>query len=361
MTRERRHAPQLHLHWSIVLATGADQSSACGPAVPPYNNDTVDAASIVQDVARTAREELPKALLAALVPAAQLVWKRFEGARINGRKARLRSAMLELSKFLTEYPDTDSHHAPREDAERQLRQLNDEYAELLELEREQAEARRPENRKWWQRVFLLYVPFRPTSWLFFALFWVVLAGGIFGSAQEGAFQRWWAQGVSALFFGLLGIAMFAGFAWLLASSREWAYEATNPKVLRDYRKARPLWMRLFLLGPFSMFAVMGFHFMLMISLWVALIHPELLAALTVSLGLALAVRSVAIHLDMRRFAAGEPDGSTARTIAGAAMMDGIMVAVALDVPSWAVVATVMTGAVVTGVWLGLRRRGERAG
>src|SRR5215831_1640746 len=111
-------------------------------------------------------EELPKALLAALIPLVQILWQQYHKRGPAWRKAALRKTAIEMSQQLAVFPklqDSASAEMARRDLEREL---TDTLTTLANLSTSDPKATPHTGRRsWFVRSFLLYAPHGVKAWL----------------------------------------------------------------------------------------------------------------------------------------------------------------------------------------------------
>jgi hypothetical protein len=150
-------------------------------------------------------EELPKALLAALIPLVQILWQQYHKRGPAWRKAALRKTAIEMSEQLAVFPkfgDSASAELARRDLEREL---TDTLTTLANLSTSYPKATPHTGRRsWYVRWFLLYAPHGVAAWLVHGLFFinivVVLLGiiGLSSSLQD-----------PEIGYGVFGMAIFS--------------------------------------------------------------------------------------------------------------------------------------------------------
>jgi hypothetical protein len=121
--------------------------------------------------------QAPKALIGALVPLVQFLWKYYTERRFENRKTALRSRIVELSKqmeALVQIQNLLNFTQIRDDMQSDLE------ASMAELALIPAKAARHNKRIRW---FFLYTPKSFRGWIFHSLFFVTLGYLVVGTAH----------------------------------------------------------------------------------------------------------------------------------------------------------------------------------
>lgn len=127
------------------------------------------------DMLEALKDQLPKALLGALIPLAQFLWRQFQQRKTVSRKDSLRKNVIDLSKQLAEFKtlaDTPSLETARRDIETELAAVSAALAALTApiTAHQASEPRR--DRSLIARTFLLYAPHGAWAWIVHMLFFM---------------------------------------------------------------------------------------------------------------------------------------------------------------------------------------------
>jgi len=144
---------------------------------------------------------VPKALVAALIPAAQVLWKWLKNRDIQSRKGALRTRIAYLAgqkeslAKLQQLPECDRLVS---DVDAELKASIAELANLGSIKTFQKPAERSKVARW----LLLFPPSGLLAWVFHTLFFLGLA--IVALGFMGLLMDWDSEGP----YGLLGLAVF---------------------------------------------------------------------------------------------------------------------------------------------------------
>jgi hypothetical protein len=132
-------------------------------------------------------DEAPKALLAALIPAAQLIWKWLQNRDTPSRRANIRRKIAELGEQRASLAQLENLSS----RDRLLSEVDEEIEaaaeELLTLGLPKP-AKTPSDRPLLVRWFLLYAPSGVAAWILHTLFFINL--GVVALGIVGAVTSW---------------------------------------------------------------------------------------------------------------------------------------------------------------------------
>jgi hypothetical protein len=146
-------------------------------------------------------DEAPKAFLAALIPAFQMLWKWLKNRDAQAKRSALRTRIAELAnqkESLAKVQQLPQGNQLVRDVEAELELSISELANLGAVKPFRKPADRPLLARW----FLLFVPTGILPWIVHTLFFLNLAVVIFG--LFGVLTDWDQDGM----YGLLGLAIF---------------------------------------------------------------------------------------------------------------------------------------------------------
>lgn len=163
---------------------------------------------MLEGFAQQLHDEAPKALFAALIPAIQMLWKWFKNRDSQAKRDALRKKIADLAsqkESLAKVGQLPHGEQLLSDLEAELETS---IAELTALRAPKA-ARKPADRSWPERWFLLFVPSGATAWIVHTLFFINLA--VVGMGIIGLCVDWGDDGM----YGVLGLAIFLIPAFIL--------------------------------------------------------------------------------------------------------------------------------------------------
>ncbi len=157
-------------------------------------------------MAQQVLDEAPKALIAALIPAFQLLWKWFKNRDLQARKDALRTRIVQLADqkgSLAKVHELPHGNELVDDLDKELTDSMERLATLRVAVA--APPKNPSDRPFVARLFLLFAPSGFLAWTLHTLFFVNVA--ILGFGLIGVLADWGEDPDSP--YGLLGLAIFA--------------------------------------------------------------------------------------------------------------------------------------------------------